>query len=147
MKLARCFKNSVFADGLFLTCSRMNHSCLPAVQMSSDDEEETEVRALRDILAGEEITVSYLRTSALQGRAERVAKLLAGWSFQCCCQVCELEGEALRRNDLQRKKVRESMEKISDFFDCLVQDVARLVHLVKIKIHSRFYHYVTYNKN
>ena len=100
MKLARCFKNSVFADGLFLTCARMNHSCLPAVQMSSDDEEETEVRALRDILAGEEITVSYLRTSALQGRAERVAKLLAGWNFQCCCQVCKLEGEALTRGTI-----------------------------------------------
>ena len=87
MKLARCFENNSFAGGLLLTCARMNHSCLPAVQMSSDDEEETEVRALRDILAGEEITVSYLRTSALQGRDERVAKLLAGWSFQCCCQA------------------------------------------------------------
>jgi hypothetical protein len=140
MKLARCFKNSVFADGLFLTCARMNHSCLPAVHMSSDDEEETEVRALRDILAGEEITVSYLRTSALQGRAERVAKLLAGWNFQCCCQVCELEGEALRRNDLQRKKVRESLEKISDFFDRLAR-LALLqppVHLVKLQIKRYF---------
>ena len=108
----------------------MNHSCLPAVQMSSDDKEETEVRALRDILAGEEITVSYLRTSALQGRAERVAKLLAGWNFQCCCQVCKLQGEALTRNDLQRKKVCESLEKISDFFDCLTLDITKPVHLV-----------------
>ena len=61
-KMIRIYQNNVFADGLFLTCARMNHSCKPAVQMSSDDEVETEVRALRAIKTGEEITVSYLRT-------------------------------------------------------------------------------------
>ena len=75
MKEARIYQSNAFADGVFLTCSKMNHSCKPAVQMSSDDEIETEVRALRDIKVGEEITVSYLRSSALRTKEERIEEL------------------------------------------------------------------------
>ena len=118
-KLTRIYIKNEWADGLFLTCSRMNHSCKPAVQMSSDDEVESEVRAMREIKAGEEITVSYLRSSDLGIKEERAEKLWKGWGFQCVCSVCSLSGAARGRNDRLRWNIRRDMQQTKDFTDAL----------------------------
>ena len=47
--------------GVFLTVSRVNHSCDPnAVWGSTDEDEVLELRAIKDISTGEEICVDYI---------------------------------------------------------------------------------------
>lgn len=73
--------------------SRFNHSCMPNVCVLTEQEdtpEQTTLRfyALRDILAGEELFVSYLGMSFLD-RAERQRLLRRNWGFTCNCPACE----------------------------------------------------------
>jgi hypothetical protein len=97
----------------------MNHSCKPSVQKSSDDYVEAEVRALRDIKAGEEITVSYISTSDLGTKAERAEKLRRSWGFECHCEICSLTKKKQRRNDQLRTEVKNVMQETKDFLDGL----------------------------
>ena len=115
----RIYCNNTYRDGLFLTASRMNHSCWPNVLLSSADGLLGEVVALRDIPAGEEITVSYLRASHLETRQERAAKLQELWQFQCCCRLCSLPGQEARENDLAREKTRYTLDRVARLFDSL----------------------------
>ena len=119
LKNQRIYCNNTYRDGLFLTASRMNHSCWPNVLLSSADGLLGEVVALRDIPAGEEITVSYLRTSHLETREERAAKLQDLWQFQCCCRLCSLLGQEARENDLAREKTRFTLDRVARLFDSL----------------------------
>lgn len=120
-KMFRIYQNNVFGHGLFLTCSRMNHSCRPAVEMSSVDGTDTEVKATRDIRAGEEITVSYLWTTSLKNRDQRQSYLL-NWGFTCSCQLCSLPPDERAVNDKQRERVRDSMLQTKNFFVRLGQE-------------------------
>ena len=58
----RIYQNNVLSNGLFVVISRLNHSCQPSVIWSSDVDSPPflkEVRALRDIPAGAEMTACY----------------------------------------------------------------------------------------
>ena len=87
--MERIYLNNTYGHGLFIESSRMNHSCLPCVEMSMDEGKETEVRSVRDIEEGEEITVSYLKTSLLLLKKERLERL-EYWGFLCNCVLCQL---------------------------------------------------------
>ena len=115
----RIYCNNTFHDGLFLAAARMNHSCWPNVLLSSADGLRSEVVALRDIPAGEEITLSYLRTSHLETREERRAKLQELWQFQCCCSLCSLPREEARENDRARRDTSYTMDRVAGLFDSL----------------------------
>mmetsp|Transcript_52811 Transcript_52811/g.153639 ORF Transcript_52811/g.153639 Transcript_52811/m.153639 type:complete len:500 (+) Transcript_52811:80-1579(+) len=73
--------------GVFPTGSRANHSCRPnALLRTSSDR--LRIIAVRQVLAGEEVTVSYLsEDSLLQPTAERRRRLEA-WGFHCGCERC-----------------------------------------------------------
>jgi len=116
MRNERIYVNNTFLDGFYLKSSRMNHSCKPNVMLSSDDTVHAEIVALRDILVGEEIKVSYLRTSALETKAERSEKI-KNWKFECDCELCCLDGEDMKRNDQKREEVRNNLNNIDKFFD------------------------------
>ena len=120
-KMERIYLNNTYGHGLFIESSRMNHSCLPCVEMSMDEGKETEVRSVRDIEQGEEITVSYLKTSLLLLKKERVERL-EYWGFLCKCVLCQLDDEESRRNDSERKRVRETLSLLQHFFQRLSQD-------------------------
>lgn len=137
MKMVRIHQNNTYGHGLFLIISRMNHSCKPVVEISSDDGMDTEVRAITDIMAGQEITVSYLRSSSLLSKAERTEKLLH-WGFQCSCLLCSLAPEEQNINDREREKVRKSMELIKKFFSLLSRDSKWPTHDVKPYIEQVF---------
>lgn len=120
-KIVRVYQNNAYSHGLFLTCSRMNHSCAPRVEMSSDDGEETEVRVIGDIKAGQEITVSYLRTSSLLTKQERTAQL-QHWGFVCTCRLCRMGPQEQQLNDRQRLKVKRNTKQIRSFFSLLSEE-------------------------
>lgn len=75
---------------LLLKVCRMNHSCLPNVLIGpGKGDGDVEVRVLRPILAGEELTVSYIDDEALLSPTpERRARLYGRWQFQCACDRC-----------------------------------------------------------
>ena len=119
--MERIYLNNTYGHGLFIESSRMNHSCLPCVEMSMDEGKETEVRSVREIEEGEEITVSYLKTSLLLPKKER-SERLDYWGFICSCKLCLLSEEESRKNDAERKRVRETLSLIQHFFQRLSQD-------------------------
>ncbi|KAH9841091.1 uncharacterized protein C8Q71DRAFT_438937 [Rhodofomes roseus] len=84
-----------------LTC-RANHSCSPnAVARWDLPSFSIELRARRRILAGEEITISYLPELTLP-RATRITLLRESYAFTCACPACSLTGDAHARSDARR---------------------------------------------
>ncbi|KAG8999623.1 hypothetical protein FRB94_002936 [Tulasnella sp. JGI-2019a] len=84
--------------GLFETICRVNHDCRPNAMYLWEERLGKEVlRALTDIPAGEEITVSY--TPNLLDRRERRELLQSAWDFSCRCLSCALPPDELAKSD------------------------------------------------
>lgn len=86
-KSAAATKMTHVGDGLFLTFSRINHSCeANAVWDTCRRPGVMSIRAARDIRPGEEITISYFweTAEAVEKRRERTK----GWGFVCQCLKC-----------------------------------------------------------
>ncbi|KAI0306262.1 hypothetical protein B0F90DRAFT_728351 [Multifurca ochricompacta] len=67
--------------------SRINHSCAPnALFRWNEDMFAAEVRALRPIARGEEVTMCYV--PELEGYASRQARLRDAYGFTCTCELC-----------------------------------------------------------
>lgn len=78
--------------GIFLVCSRINHSCEPnAVHIWNERTNKKDIIALKDIKAGEEVTIAYIEP--LQSKQSRQLVLLECYGFECQCEVCALEDE------------------------------------------------------
>ena len=100
MKAVMVFLNNRIGDKIYLKLSRINHSCDPNAGWQNIDEsfDEEELRAVRDIKAGDEILCSYLSnfdnlTESKEGRHKK----LQGWGFVCKCVKCEKpEDESLK---------------------------------------------------
>lgn len=93
---------------LYSTIPRLNHSCSPLVVWSwlSGAATSKEVRAIRDIQPGEELTANYIDSfeATWSTRVDR-QKRLSLWNFSCQCEVCSLEGEELKTNDKIREQI------------------------------------------
>ena len=100
---------------VFPKFSLLNHSCAPNAMRNVEDEEdgvEVTVTAARDITKGEEITIKYFSQEiASMTRDKRRVKLL-NWGFQCSCQICNLEGDDLEKNEQVREKLEAVKEEL-----------------------------------
>lgn len=84
--------------GLFFLPALCNHSCRPtaAYTVSMECENGAPVaarmvlRALRPVLPGEEVTISYIEVDSemCQRVVERRKQIAAGWLFYCRCSLC-----------------------------------------------------------
>ncbi|CAM44467.1 hypothetical protein LBRM_35_7140 [Leishmania braziliensis MHOM/BR/75/M2904] len=79
-------------QGIYEVGCLFNHSCDPnlSVQYSSLNDETLTVVALRDVKAGEELTISYIDSSL--PFAVRQQQLLDHYLFECRCPRCVAEG-------------------------------------------------------
>ncbi|KAK8109410.1 hypothetical protein PG999_007547 [Apiospora kogelbergensis] len=75
--------------GVFLRASRFNHRCWPNVILNISTEGQMTMRARHRILAGAELTISYIEMDLL--RHARRQKLLQDFGFECLCDVCDEE--------------------------------------------------------
>lgn len=103
--------------GLFLECSRINHACRPNCQntWNSNRKEET-IHAIRDIVKGEEVTISY----TISGPSEsRQSDLKGGFGIDCTCDLCSLPEAQLATSDKRRKEIVR--------LDALMGDGGRLI--------------------
>ncbi|KAJ5100809.1 SET domain-containing protein [Penicillium angulare] len=77
------------SSGLFLEASRINHSCRHNAQNTwNENIGELTIHALRDIDAGQEITISYL--AGTSDFVERQLRLKETFKFTCKCELCSL---------------------------------------------------------
>ncbi|KAJ5538643.1 TPR domain protein [Penicillium frequentans] len=82
------FKANAFGGMIFLTGSRINHSCIPNLNFAYNGLlEKGTFHAVRDIAAGEELTVMYI-DGVNRPRTRRQSELLQ-WGFLCICPACE----------------------------------------------------------
>ncbi|KAK4183002.1 hypothetical protein QBC35DRAFT_545094 [Podospora australis] len=89
---------------VFPEISRMNHACNPnALTRFNETDLSNKVTAFRDILPGEEITISYTPFN-LPSQSRR-PRLLRGWGFNCTCSLCSLPPNDLAASDARRKRV------------------------------------------
>lgn len=73
--------------GVFALTSRINHSCIPNLQIHYvPSTEKLVARAVRHINKGEELTISYL-SKACRTRKQR-KEILERRGFECKCRVC-----------------------------------------------------------
>jgi len=97
-------------SGLYQTISKINHSCSPNVVWTWLKEDKTkyskQVRVCREIKLGEEIVASYCASNDIFPTRQKRRELLNKWFFTCRCQVCELSGEDLKRNEDSRKEIQ-----------------------------------------
>lgn len=78
-------------DGLFLTFSRMNHSCEPNALWDTDLNGRSGVMSVwaeKDIQPGEEITISYIPLTVVNKPREKRRQILRRWGFDCQCTKC-----------------------------------------------------------
>jgi len=97
--------------GIYPTVARINHSCKPnAHHFFNEEDKSEEVWVMEPIKAGEEITVSYIRTFC--SRNFRQELLQDRFGFQCSCSVCMLTGEKLHEDD----RLRHEIDKLAQDF-------------------------------
>lgn len=98
--------------GVFPLIARLNHSCRPNAQHAWNDKlQEQTVYAVRDIAAGEELTLSYHNGGP---SAERKAALRQFFGFDCACELCGLPAEKLKKSDKRLRDAAKLDEMIGD---------------------------------
>ena len=89
--------------GVFLTASRLNHSCVPnADHFCGNESRWKSFVANRDITEGEEITISYI--DHLKHRTERQLELRK-WAIVCQCPVCDVDHPDSRAHEDRLKRI------------------------------------------
>lgn len=90
--------------GIFVKASRLNHSCNPNAWYSWNDTiGQLNIHAVRNIRAGEEVTISYL-TTVLE-YSERQLVLRERFKFSCKCKLCLLPPEERENSDSRLRKL------------------------------------------
>ena len=135
-ELTSIFNNNAIFSGsgnetgsLFLSYALINHCCSPNafMDLTYGDETTGELRALRDIKKGEEITDTYIMLGYLNkdGRQKELKK----WGFICNCSSCTLGGEEDLINATAKieKEIRQHVSKTKS--DKIKTDWAKLAQM------------------
>lgn len=75
-----------YGAGLYPLAALVNHSCAPNCVQSFTSGGVIEVRVMRALAEGEEVTISYVDLA--QPPKERRAELLGRYCFECACSAC-----------------------------------------------------------
>ena len=70
------------------------HSCCPNAETYWNDISKLrEIRAVTKIKAGEEISITYEKSTAMHGKKSRQNYFEENWGFLCKCEICEDDEE------------------------------------------------------
>lgn len=93
--LSVLYQCAVQVVAIFLLTARINHACDPCAEVRSQEfvDCNIDVVATRDILQGQEITISYINVGRLAGKSarnktRRMRELRAKYLFDCDCTLC-----------------------------------------------------------
>ncbi|KAJ4358771.1 uncharacterized protein N0V89_003355 [Didymosphaeria variabile] len=99
---------------IYLHGSLFNHSCIPNVHFAYNSTLGMETfHAVRDILEGEELTVSYINGIILT-RSQR-QEALERWGFLCACPACA-DTEEARKADVKRAQMFDLDQQLAIYF-------------------------------
>ncbi|KAK4678892.1 hypothetical protein QC764_000720 [Podospora pseudoanserina] len=120
--------------GLYPEIARMNHACDPNAfpRFTSNDLVMSAV-ATRDIMPGEEITISYI---PLGMPTSYRAKSLGNWHFNCTCALCTAPTEARDASDSRRERLMElfyAMQDSETQYDALVDWTREFIELAQVE--------------
>ena len=88
---------------LFPSVARINHACQPNAHPRFIPKTlSMEIKALRDIEAGEEISISYGNIDMKHAERQRLYK--DGWNFTCTCSLCTASPYDLAGSDQRRAR-------------------------------------------
>ena len=91
------FEANSFHNGVCLAMSRFNHACQSNAQYFWNEDRNTrDIRALKKINKGEEITVNYNAPSWLKPTEEWQRELKNKYNFVCKCVACDLTEEQIQ---------------------------------------------------
>ncbi|KAI0903494.1 hypothetical protein F4823DRAFT_618288 [Ustulina deusta] len=97
--------------GIYPTVCLINHSCIPNAHNNWNEEAQHEtIHATKDILAGEEILISYADGSS----QARQRKLRESFGFQCSCELCSQPLQAIQASDKRRADIEQLDETIGN---------------------------------
>ncbi|KAI0183968.1 hypothetical protein EV127DRAFT_457200 [Xylaria flabelliformis] len=97
--------------GIYPTICLINHSCIPNAHNNWNEEAQHEtIHATRDILAGEEILISYANGPS----QARQRKLRESFGFQCSCELCSQPLQAIQASDKRRADIEQLDETIGN---------------------------------
>eukprot|EP00092_Neocalanus_flemingeri_P035882 GFUD01039067.1.p1 GENE.GFUD01039067.1~~GFUD01039067.1.p1 ORF type:complete len:320 (-),score=103.20 GFUD01039067.1:73-1032(-) len=107
--------------GIYCKFSKTNHSCAPncVVNFSTKDRE-MKLVASRNIEKGEEIVINYLdpyRGKKHLLRFDRMRALKNLWHFTCICEICNLTGQKLARNETIKMNIHNLESKQAQFMN------------------------------
>ncbi|KAI0171518.1 hypothetical protein BJ166DRAFT_518980 [Pestalotiopsis sp. NC0098] len=99
---------------VFPEVSRMNHDCRPNAHYYWDPETFTQnVFAVRPILAGEEITITYVEL--LLPRDQRLERLEETWHFPCACTACTQVDRIVEASDARIAQILALQGQFADY--------------------------------
>ncbi|KAK7951081.1 uncharacterized protein PG986_006809 [Apiospora aurea] len=124
MRISQIFAVNSFRTGVgdqgadfhsvFTEISRLNHDCRPNCVYYFDPETlSNKVYAVRDIMPGEEITVSYI--DGFQTAAGRRARLHEHWGFECGCPACTAEPYLVSESDSRIEQILQLWSELDDY--------------------------------
>ncbi|WYZ40108.1 hypothetical protein EsH8_IV_000449 [Colletotrichum jinshuiense] len=99
---------------VFVNTSRMNHDCRPNVDYWFDPRTLTQrTVAIRDIIPGEELTLSYI--DPMQSREARRDRLHSTWGFHCSCHHCMQDRLKTEESDRRIEQIASLREEFNDY--------------------------------
>ncbi|RDW74233.1 hypothetical protein BP5796_07675 [Coleophoma crateriformis] len=111
---------------LFPDIARLNHDCRPNAAYRFDHETMTQkIHAIRDILPGEELTLSYTNPSV--SRQERQDRLKRLWGFQCGCNSCTQDESQGKESDDRVAQINLLKPKFTDYPSTATAAMAELL--------------------
>ncbi|RYP46101.1 hypothetical protein DL768_007657 [Monosporascus sp. mg162] len=110
--------------GVYPTICRINHSCLPNCHNSWNEDLHLEtIHAIKDIRAGEEITIDYSDGGPSDTRR---VELRQSFGFDCNCVVCSLPPAELQASDDRRRRIKALDEAIGNPYRMMSDPAASL---------------------
>ncbi|KAL8653935.1 MAG: hypothetical protein Q9210_001807 [Variospora velana] len=97
---------------VYNTACMVNHSCRANAQWSWNKEAKAVAfHAVRNIAAGEEITINYIFGEIC---AVREDKLLRLFGIACSCELCSLSPMDIKKSDSRRNKIQKLLEEVNN---------------------------------
>ncbi|KAK4226020.1 hypothetical protein QBC38DRAFT_367425 [Podospora fimiseda] len=122
------------AKGLFPEIARMNHACDPnAYAQFRSRTLSLSAVATRDIMPGEEITISYIPIGMSTAYRH---KHLSNWHFNCTCALCSAPEQAREASDARREHIIElfyGMQEPSTTYEDLIEMTKEFIELAQVE--------------
>ncbi|KAG5988489.1 hypothetical protein E4U52_006538 [Claviceps spartinae] len=111
---------------VYPTLCLINNACRPNCQQTWNQEEKHEtIHAIRDIAAGEEITIAYIPSGS---SAQRRHYLKEKFGFDCACEMCVLPTADIQASNGRRAEMENHNRAIANPLQMMAQPEKSLAH-------------------